>query len=434
MEDILLCDLCMEEFAPGAHDPLVLLCGHTYCRKCLNEVGEEGSFLCPACRKPHCDVSELPVNYKLLSGIASQKSKVEICDNHGDSMNYWCQDCQARVCVLCIISHHHRHMVVIDKAFYFKKRLALLKSRVQQWRKDSEGRMLRKLQSLFWEFKNWFCDKDIFSRAERDVDNLLTELKDGFEPDSLAVVSSKIENITLKVEEVCFMEGLESEINQMQAVKKITNSYYVQNVDGKQSMLLWQDGKLRMTSFSQTLLGTELLFKMPSEVYLDLSINGVPIGSVIIQPWYHLRRAQQFAALCMGTFGASYLGTSFTEVRYPDQPGELLAGGYYIASCTRNTRQLSASDLMADLEWGGEVSGDFCEGRVFASIINKMPISSGSSTFGICVRTKPGCSLNCPFGEVVSGLDVVKKAVKHWPVNEVEIVGCGMIFANNTFI
>ena len=32
---------------------MVLICGHTYCSKCLTKENTEGKTTCPTCRKPH---------------------------------------------------------------------------------------------------------------------------------------------------------------------------------------------------------------------------------------------------------------------------------------------------------------------------------------------------------------------------------------------
>lgn len=69
MREAVTCAVCSEVYQAGAREPLVLPCGHTFCRTCLASVKMTGNFLCPTCRQPHnnVQVDRLSVNYSLLS-------------------------------------------------------------------------------------------------------------------------------------------------------------------------------------------------------------------------------------------------------------------------------------------------------------------------------------------------------------------------------
>lgn len=65
MSDALACPVCYDLL----NDPRMLNCGHTFCRKCLDDVFRTESCMqltCPICRQviqvPHGDVSKLPIN------------------------------------------------------------------------------------------------------------------------------------------------------------------------------------------------------------------------------------------------------------------------------------------------------------------------------------------------------------------------------------
>ncbi|KAK7066283.1 hypothetical protein SK128_021800 [Halocaridina rubra] len=218
----------------------------------------------------------------------------------------------------------------------------------------------------------------------------------------------------------------------------------------------------------------------PEEVFLELSIKNEVLGIVTIRPWYHLRRAKHFTALCLGTFGVSYVGSTFTHVMNKGRAREYLVGGGYL---TPKRRSLSAQgmdkvqdgeflegqshsspkgesslaqgmnkdhpgyfledggnptpeglfltykDLMANLEWGDEASGEGREGVVIgaADVRKGLDPEKGTSGFAICTRDPGRVTFQCPFGEVKSGLDVVKKAVLHEPLTEVTITRCGAV-------
>ncbi|CAL4110112.1 unnamed protein product [Meganyctiphanes norvegica] len=84
MENIKECCICREGYNEGNHRPLILPCGHTLCKACVNNVATEHQrtvIQCPICRKNHtinCD--ELATNYVVIdllrgSGNLGQSSE-----------------------------------------------------------------------------------------------------------------------------------------------------------------------------------------------------------------------------------------------------------------------------------------------------------------------------------------------------------------------
>mmetsp|Transcript_1537 Transcript_1537/g.3283 ORF Transcript_1537/g.3283 Transcript_1537/m.3283 type:complete len:366 (+) Transcript_1537:1957-3054(+) len=72
------CDICFEPFDPEEHAPLMLICGHTYCKRCITDIKQRHNSLeCPNDRlqdKRH--VSEMPKNYIVLE-IIERVTQVE---------------------------------------------------------------------------------------------------------------------------------------------------------------------------------------------------------------------------------------------------------------------------------------------------------------------------------------------------------------------
>ncbi|XP_066963982.1 uncharacterized protein [Macrobrachium rosenbergii] len=157
------------------------------------------------------------------------------------------------------------------------------------------------------------------------------------------------------------------------------------------------------------------------EVMMQLGVRGTILGRIHIRLWGHLRRAQHFLALCLGTFGPSYKGSKFSNVARKGQPGESLVGGRYI---TENG--ISAEGLMDALEWRGRYSGAVTEGVLGGASDGDPKLES---FFGICTRDYPEGEYYCPFGEVVSGLEVVQKAVCQDPVTDVVITDVTSAFS-----
>lgn len=69
MEGALTCPVCSHVYECGERDPLVLPCGHTFCRGCLVSLEVDACFACPSCRASHRSESldAFPVNFSLLN-------------------------------------------------------------------------------------------------------------------------------------------------------------------------------------------------------------------------------------------------------------------------------------------------------------------------------------------------------------------------------
>lgn len=155
-------------------------------------------------------------------------------------------------------------------------------------------------------------------------------------------------------------------------------------------------------------------------MFLQLEVAGVVLGRVHIRLWGHLRRAHHFLALCLGTFGPSYQGAKFRTVGRKGEPGESLRGGDYLAT---NGSGTSCRGVMEGLEWGGQYAGPVRMGLVGGG---GGGCHESDALFNICLQDKPRGKMSCPFGEVVSGLSVVRGAANHHPLSEVTISAAGL--------
>ena len=69
LREAMSCDVCSDVYEQVQRTPLVLPCGHTFCRACLTDIRKSGRFQCPTCRAGHnnLQVEALTVNYSLLN-------------------------------------------------------------------------------------------------------------------------------------------------------------------------------------------------------------------------------------------------------------------------------------------------------------------------------------------------------------------------------
>lgn len=71
MEERVSCAVCLERYDNSYKTPLMLLCGHTFCRSCLVQMSKNGlGVLCPNDRQKDLrNVNSLPKNFALLDII-----------------------------------------------------------------------------------------------------------------------------------------------------------------------------------------------------------------------------------------------------------------------------------------------------------------------------------------------------------------------------
>ncbi|XP_042230594.1 uncharacterized protein LOC121872018 [Homarus americanus] len=214
--------------------------------------------------------------------------------------------------------------------------------------------------------------------------------------------------------------------------------------DGRQAELRREDDCLLVAPLSQCLTTPHLTIQLSllesvvettnPLVYLELSASHQYLGRLTVRLWGHLRRAQHFRALCLGTFGPSFVGSKFEYVGNRGRPGEYIVGGSYLTATTSDggvrgpwlgTR--TTRGLMEGLEWGGNFVGEDREG-VLQGAGGGHP--EYDSLFCVCSRSDPTGKSQCPFGEVVSGMGVVRTAILHDPVSDLTITGCGLLVPN----
>ncbi|XP_041662443.1 tripartite motif-containing 13 isoform X2 [Cheilinus undulatus] len=119
LEEELTCPICCGLF----EDPRVLLCSHSFCKKCLEGLleGNRGPAFrtplkCPTCRKetPHNGANSLQINYS-LRGIVEKYSrirftpKMSVCKQHcGQPLNIFCSTDLKLICGFCATTDDHK--------------------------------------------------------------------------------------------------------------------------------------------------------------------------------------------------------------------------------------------------------------------------------------------------------------------------------------
>ncbi|XP_064893399.1 E3 ubiquitin-protein ligase TRIM50 isoform X2 [Columba livia] len=142
LEDQLLCPICLEVFK----EPLMLQCGHSYCKSCVVSLSREldGRFLCPVCRQS-VDCSASPPNVTLARVIEVLQSRSEAeptpesCPTHHNPLSLFCEADQEVICGLCgTIGNHRQHKITPISTTYcrMKEELSVLLTDVQQYKRN----------------------------------------------------------------------------------------------------------------------------------------------------------------------------------------------------------------------------------------------------------------------------------------------------------
>lgn len=161
------------------------------------------------------------------------------------------------------------------------------------------------------------------------------------------------------------------------------------------------------------------------EVFLELSVGTSPLGIIYVKLWGHLRRAQNFILLCMGSLGSSFIGSHFLSVNGRGTAGESIGAGMY-----RDARgMMSTVPLLTGLEYGGAYQTEVSKGLLVASSGGKPELDC---LYSIITGDGPGGGYSpCKFGWVVSGMEYLREAV-HYQSERVWVSQCGLVLPRHT--
>ncbi|XP_072891009.1 zinc-binding protein A33-like isoform X2 [Hemitrygon akajei] len=108
-----VCPICLDFFT----DPVILDCGHNFCRSCITRCWErEERNSCPECREEFADRT-LRVN-RALANLSEKARKLNLnpkgkesklhCEAHEEELKLFCENDKKLLCVICRDSRKHR--------------------------------------------------------------------------------------------------------------------------------------------------------------------------------------------------------------------------------------------------------------------------------------------------------------------------------------
>ncbi|XP_072893140.1 nuclear factor 7, brain-like [Hemitrygon akajei] len=108
-----ICPICLDFFT----DPVILECGHNFCRSCITRCWErEERNSCPECREEFADRS-LRVN-RALANLSEKARKLNLnpkekekklhCEEHEEELKLFCETDKTLICLICRDSREHK--------------------------------------------------------------------------------------------------------------------------------------------------------------------------------------------------------------------------------------------------------------------------------------------------------------------------------------
>ncbi|XP_032071003.1 E3 ubiquitin-protein ligase TRIM50 [Thamnophis elegans] len=183
LEDQLICPICLDFFK----EPLMLQCGHSYCKSCVVSLSGdlEKQILCPVCRKA-VDYSSSPPNVNLariieaIHTIGNSEDNQKSCPDHHNPLSLFCEQDQEVICGLCgTIGTHQQHKVMPISTVYsrMKEELSTLITVVQQQKRsldehvnklmNNKTRITNESDVFMWVVRKQFQDLHRYINEEK---------------------------------------------------------------------------------------------------------------------------------------------------------------------------------------------------------------------------------------------------------------------------
>ena len=160
MESITTCSICYSKYSQNSHIPLVLTCGHTFCKECVLRVSK-----CPLCRKIITSTTTNLIIFQISCttlGQCSHKLK-----------KLFCPLCASALCISCV-AEHNMHGVISLKDPSLQTSISDKLSNAFEKLNETNKILKNDLEKVF-EVKNslLFKEAKIYKKINKTFDKLL---------------------------------------------------------------------------------------------------------------------------------------------------------------------------------------------------------------------------------------------------------------------
>ncbi|XP_062825557.1 zinc finger protein RFP isoform X8 [Anolis carolinensis] len=220
------CPLCLDFFK----DPVIIDCGHNFCRSCLakywGEPGPEAS--CPQCRekipqrtlRPNRQLANMAeLVQKLQEGRKKEEGRRDACKMHQEPLKLFCREDEAPICTVCDRAKEHRghNVIPLEEAFQeykekIKFHLESLRKKREEFKDQQYVQELRrkdyqtqldlekmKIKSLFEGMQRFLEEKQHFCLTQlEDLEKEMEKKQDK----TLAKLTEEISQLSLLITEM----------------------------------------------------------------------------------------------------------------------------------------------------------------------------------------------------------------------------------------
>ncbi|XP_065272012.1 E3 ubiquitin-protein ligase TRIM7-like [Emys orbicularis] len=142
LQEAVTCSICLSSF----DDPVILKCGHNFCRSCITQYCKDSKtappYPCPECRELFRE-GEFQPNRQLRNVVEITKKIPEpggkkACEKHEELLKLFCEVDQTPICVVCRESRSHKdHAVVLleEAALDYQEQI---RSRLESLKKERD--------------------------------------------------------------------------------------------------------------------------------------------------------------------------------------------------------------------------------------------------------------------------------------------------------
>ncbi|XP_054833238.1 E3 ubiquitin-protein ligase TRIM7-like isoform X2 [Eublepharis macularius] len=140
------CAVCLDFFT----EPVIVDCGHNFCRSCITPSRAKAPAACPQCREPIQERNWKP--NRLLANVVQIAKELEreaerCCEKHQEPLKLFCKDDKALICVVCDRSREHRDHVVAPVEEAAEEYKVYMCSYLENLRKEREKILAYKTDS-----------------------------------------------------------------------------------------------------------------------------------------------------------------------------------------------------------------------------------------------------------------------------------------------
>ncbi|XP_020391411.2 nuclear factor 7, brain-like [Rhincodon typus] len=169
-----ICPICLDFFT----DPVILDCGHNFCRSCITQSWEKQEInSCPECRREFPE-RNLRVN-RSLANLAEKARKLKLnpqekeskphCEEHQEELKLFCETDKKLICLICRDSREHKSHNFMP----IKEAVGIYKDRVKS---SLDSLTEKKSEALEMERQQ----KQKISQIQEESRNLQTRITSGF--------------------------------------------------------------------------------------------------------------------------------------------------------------------------------------------------------------------------------------------------------------